>query len=333
MKNIFFRREGQIAPFMIAIIVVLIMALMITANIGKIGLTKTHTANAADAGALAGSTMYANTLNSLADTNTAMIAEFLSTEVAFLIPISICFRWIRYISYLAFIAAQTTQYVLAWNNAAEGYELGRSAALEFAFMNAGIDESKERSSGESYEAYLQRESNFGNWMKDKGYESGQYAWTDKTGKQNSFSVNLDAPDPPGLIPMPMILTGLYLDIIWAIPPPVCPGSIGAYMACEKAASSSLPGEIQITSTSTISCGAWMWNFRLYAVPIAWIAGITGDNPKLTVTTTRIESNADLGLREMKYGNILSSARAETKGGSVGPAPSPNYESYLISGGY
>ncbi|MCK9603361.1 MAG: pilus assembly protein TadG-related protein [Candidatus Omnitrophica bacterium] len=332
MKNIFYRREGQIAPLMIAVIVILIMAIMVTVNIGKVGLTKTHTANAADAGALAGSTMHANTLNSLADTNTAMIADYLSTEILFLLPLTICIRMMRYIAYLAFIAAQTTQYVLAWQNGADGYESARSAAYQFAFMNAGIDEAKPRLSGESYEAYLKRESNFGQWMKGEGYESGQYTWTDKNGKQNSFTVDVDAPDFPGLIPMPMVLTGLYLDIIWCIPPPVCPGAIGAYMACDAAASSSLLGEVKLLNTSTISCCAWMWNFRIYLVPIAWIAGIAKDNPQLTVTATRIEPNADLGLREMKYGSISSSAHSEAAGGSVGPGPSPSYDSYLIPGG-
>ena len=81
------------------------------------------------------------------------------------------------------------------------------------------------------------------------------------------------------------------------------------------------------------CGGWAWNFILYPVPIAFIANIIEDNPQITVTTTRVEPNIDLGLREMKYGTISSSAKAETTGGSVGPVPNPGYDSYLISGGY
>jgi len=338
MKNIFCRREGQIAPFMIAIIVVLIMALMVTVNIGKVGITKTHTANAADAGALAGSTMHANTLNSLADTNTAMIAEYLGTQVVFLVPIGICFAWARYIAYLAFVAAQTTQYILAWVNADKGYKEAENAAKQYAFMNAGIDESKERLSGESYEAYLERESRFGQWMNDKGYESGQYAWTNKTAKQNSFTVNVDAPGFPGLVPMPMVLMGLHFD--WAVECTnlgdcaICEGQQVAYKACHEGPWIKLPGEILLTPNSELSsCPSVAWNVIVYAVPIAWIAAIAEDNPRLTVATTRVEPNSDLGVWEMKYGAISSAANSESKGGSVGPLPNPSYESYLISGGY
>jgi len=334
MKSIFFRREGQIAPFMIAIIVVLIMALMVTANIGKIGLTKTRTANAADAAALAGSTMYANTLNSLADTNTAMIAEYLSAEISFLIPLPLCKEWVRYIAFLAFVASQTAQFALAWSNAAKGYESARSVALEFSFMNAGIDESKERLSGESYEAYLQRESSFGNWMKDKGYESGQYAWTDKTGKQNSFGVKVDAPNPPGLIPLPMILVGTYWHWIGACDPeegcePCVTDTLIFFECLTKARAN--PTTYVLSQTPT-TCFTFAWTLIAYPVPIAYIGGITEDNPRIAVTATRTEPNADLGIWQMKYGDISSDANAEAKGGAIGPVPDPSYESYLISGG-
>lgn len=373
MKNIFYRRDGQVAPFMIAIIVVLIMALMVTVNIGKVGFTKTNTANAADAGALAGSVMHANTLNSLADTNTAMIAEYLSTQAIFLVPAPICTEWVKFISYLAFVAAQTAQYILAWQNAEKGYEEARNSAKQFAFMNAGIDEPKPRLNGETYEAYLQRESRFGQWMKDKGYESGLYTWTDNQGQENSFRVDVTSPSFPGLIPMPGVLVGLYLDGPF-VPCfacfdccKICEGELNIYKGCLASIGADIldlgfKEEVEIfdgegcapcsamTSVksfggmihsnpltwilpSRATCGASVWNKAFYSVPIAFIAGIVSDNPELTVTTTRIEPNADLGLWQMQYGSISSQAKAKSSGGSVGPLPDPGYDSYLITGGY
>lgn len=338
MKSIFYRRDGQVAPFMIAIIVVLVMAIMVTTNIGKVGITKTHTANAADAGALAGSTTHSNTLNSLADTNTQMIADYLEMQVVFLIPFGICSAKFRYVSYLAFVVAQTTQFILAWVNADKGYKEAKSTAEQYAFMNSGIDEPKPRLDGETYEAYVQRESRFGQWMKDKGYESGYYSWTDNQGKENSFKVDVDSPDFPGLIPMPMVLMGLYFD--WAVPCTAhacayCMFQVSVFEACFAAGWLKLPGEMMLTNShiTCVASGSMAWNVIVYAVPIAWIAGISGDNPELTVTTTRVEPSADLGLWEMKYGAISSQAKAKSSGGSVGPIPNPGYESYLISGGY
>lgn len=61
--------KGQIAPFLIVIMVILLIAAMATINIGKVGLDKTYTANAADAGALAAASVMAMALNSVAEAN------------------------------------------------------------------------------------------------------------------------------------------------------------------------------------------------------------------------------------------------------------------------
>ena len=46
--------KGQVFPFVIAAIAILVMMAMITANLGKLAIFKTDVSNAADAGALAG---------------------------------------------------------------------------------------------------------------------------------------------------------------------------------------------------------------------------------------------------------------------------------------
>ena len=64
--------KGQLVPFFIAIIVVLVVAALVTVNIGKTSITKTETANACDAGALAGATAMANIFISLAEAKESM---------------------------------------------------------------------------------------------------------------------------------------------------------------------------------------------------------------------------------------------------------------------
>ncbi|MBL7081306.1 MAG: Tad domain-containing protein [Candidatus Omnitrophica bacterium] len=336
--SLIYKKKAQVAPLMIAIIVILIMAIMVTVNIGKISLTKTRTSNAADAGALAGSIMHSNVLNTLIDTNSAMIAEYLSIQVTFLIPDTVCNDWRKYVAYLAFVAAQTAQYVSASQAGNEGYEEARNAAKQLAFMNAGIDEAKPRQEGESYEAWLKRDSKFQQWMESDGYESGDYSWKDRQDKENSFKVEVNAPDSPGLIPMPMVLAGLYWDTIgvcgkWCLP---CITDLAKYYGC--LAKAQKPGTITMETYGCCSC--IIITIIGYIVPIAWIAGVTNDNPEISVTTTRIEPERDLGLWQMKYDQptkpgegISSQAKAKSSGGMVGPAPVGEYDSYLISGGY
>src|SRR3989338_120988 len=75
-----YNRKGQLAPFMIAVIVILLIAIMVTVNLGKISLTKTNTANAADAGALAGASTMANGLNAIGDISDEMLADFIAAQ-------------------------------------------------------------------------------------------------------------------------------------------------------------------------------------------------------------------------------------------------------------
>ena len=217
-------RKAQIAPFFIAIIVILLIAVMIAVNLGKISSNKTNTANAADAGALAGATVYDQTLNNLAFTNASMIAEYLAAQVLFLIPTTICKGTLRYASYIATSASLAAQYAAAWIAGVDGYQEARNTARQTAFNNAGVDEAKARQSGEAYEDWLKRDSKFSQWMNDEEYASDSsgsvaYSWNDNvkygqsgtTGGQNSVEVDVQGPDFPGLIPGPFVLVGIYHD--------------------------------------------------------------------------------------------------------------------------
>jgi hypothetical protein len=61
--------SGQIAPFLILIMVILLIAAVATINIGRVALDKTTSSNAADAGALAAASYLCRTLNLLAKLN------------------------------------------------------------------------------------------------------------------------------------------------------------------------------------------------------------------------------------------------------------------------
>lgn len=297
MSSLLYRRDGQVAPFMIAIIVVLIMAIMVTVNIGKVGITKTNTANAADAGALAGASTMANGLTSIGDLSDAMLADYLTAQATFIFC-QIC--WVGWVIYAAHVASQAALFAVAWSNGRQTCVGAKTAAKQLAFSNAGIDEAKPRNLGESYEDWLKRDSNFQSWMKNEGYESSnQYTWTEKQGKQNWVRVEVDGPADFILVPMP--------GVIW-------------FRAGLPA-----PPECELPCCCNCYCG-----------PLPTIAAImmaTNDQEHLVVTVTRFEPEADLGLWQMNYNQsggsgISSHSEAQAYGGMLIPFGA-DYDSKLV----
>jgi hypothetical protein len=77
LKNKFSGNEkGQFAPIFLVNLAILVMMTMVTVNLNKVALTKTDSSNAVDAGGLAAGSSMANTFNSLAASNAAMIAAY-----------------------------------------------------------------------------------------------------------------------------------------------------------------------------------------------------------------------------------------------------------------
>ncbi|MCF7916259.1 MAG: hypothetical protein K9L61_00585 [Candidatus Omnitrophica bacterium] len=68
--------KGQLAPFFIAFLVVLVIVTLVIVNVGKVSLVKTHSSNSADAGALAGGSSMALVFNGLCIANAQMIVQF-----------------------------------------------------------------------------------------------------------------------------------------------------------------------------------------------------------------------------------------------------------------
>src|SRR3989338_7865986 len=91
-KNKLRYEKGQLAPFFILILAVLIIMAMVTVNLSKVSFIKTDSSNAVDSGALAGGSVMANVFNGVASSNSAMEAsywEFYATiSVSFVIALA-----------------------------------------------------------------------------------------------------------------------------------------------------------------------------------------------------------------------------------------------------
>lgn len=72
-KNKFNYEKGQLAPVFIIVLVILLIMIFFTVNLGKVMLTKTGAANGSDAGAIAGGAALANTFNRIAVKNKEML--------------------------------------------------------------------------------------------------------------------------------------------------------------------------------------------------------------------------------------------------------------------
>jgi hypothetical protein len=68
--------KGQLAPFFILMLVILIVMVLVTVNLSKVAFIKTDASNSVDAGALAAGSVMANTFNSVAKANSTMEATY-----------------------------------------------------------------------------------------------------------------------------------------------------------------------------------------------------------------------------------------------------------------
>lgn len=311
LKNNYVKRRaqgGQIAPFLIAVIVILITAIMVAVNLGKIALNKTTTANAADAGALAGASTMANALNSLKDMSTDTFMATTTTQAILGICLLECTDAI--VSWIATITANWAWFAyIELKVVPDSLEQAETAAKQLAFSNAGIDETKARQSGETYEDWLKRDSRFSQWMTDENYTSEDtYEWFDSDTKygqesksssqrRNAVTVSVDMPNWTAF---PLSMPLFYLA--WECVGPWC---CGPFECC--------------------NCYG--------AAAIAWgLSVVTGAEDPIKVRVSQVEPENNLGLWTMRYSkqgqdNITSSAEAQAYGGSVLPHGS-DYDSRL-----
>ncbi len=133
--------RGQLFPYLIAILVAVLTVAMITVNLGQLGIFRTDTSNAADAGALAAASTLSSYLLGIGFQSDQMCGIMLVAVVV--IILAICTVIGIPAAVAAYIALTIKQYVtyfkamedgkMAWSNA-------KKAALQYALQNAGIDE-------------------------------------------------------------------------------------------------------------------------------------------------------------------------------------------------
>lgn len=308
MRKQLFLQRGQIAPLLIAIIVILLIAIMVTVNIGKLSLLKTGVSNAADAGALAGASAMATGLShgmgNIGFYSDSMLADFASTQITLFTCPNCVTAWVVY---GAHVASQIALYALAASRAGDVLDEAEIAAKQMAFSNAGIDEAKQKQDGEAYEDYLKRKGPFEEWMEDKRYEDeNTYSWEEslkygqtsatQSDKTNSVTVSVDTPSWT-VIPLPGIIA-----VLGKSPCPIKP------ICC---------------------CNCWC----MIGVATTWgLASVSGGEDPIRVEVTRVKPGTNLGLWKTNYkttsgGNITSSAEAHAYGGSVLPA-GDDYDSEL-----
>lgn len=124
---------------MIAIICIMIILIMITVNLGQIGIFRTDVSDAADAGALAGASVLSGTLLGLGLKSDMMCGE--STVCLITATVACCWNaWTGIAILISSFISQLCACFEAMEDASMGWTNAKKTALQYAFNNAGIDE-------------------------------------------------------------------------------------------------------------------------------------------------------------------------------------------------
>ena len=145
--------SGQIFPFMIAILCVLVVLIMITVNIGQVAIMKTDVSNAADAASLAGVSVLSNSLVGFGLKSDAMCGYGLAAIiVAFLLELLPFVGWVCVLATLiALSITQIMSYIELMGNGIMAWSNAKKTAIQYAFNNIGVDEPRL-----TYQQYLNK---------------------------------------------------------------------------------------------------------------------------------------------------------------------------------
>lgn len=180
-----YKIKGQVFPFLIALICVVIILIMITVNIGQIGIFKTDVSNAADAGALAGASALSATLLSLGLKSDMIFGQNLIILVFVIVLLTtgvLCPLAIMLWTALVLITWIDLAY--ARGDARMGWTSAKRTALQYAFNNAGVDEPKPTFEGFLNNAYgisprdvsaSQLQAYYDEYLKGESANSRRYA--------------------------------------------------------------------------------------------------------------------------------------------------------------
>lgn len=230
-------KRGQIFPFLVMVIIIMLVLVMAFINTSQVNLRELYTMNAADAGAMAGAAQIATAANAIADINVnQMLPQYLTDLGSFgatkpLDPISVWGTFVAYHSVaenaiLTFYAAMITGY--------KGVQQGGGTAISTALQNIPIEEAQQRATlpvvGEvilpsPLQAELDRQLD--SIYTDDSNVAFEYTWhqhsfnlTDQVpvfGERVRIDVNKPSSNALELSPLPMSL--LMAD--WALWIPPC----------------------------------------------------------------------------------------------------------------
>jgi hypothetical protein len=137
-------KNGQVFPFLISLLCVLIIMIMITVNLGQIGVFKTDVSNAADSAALAGASVLSGTLLGLGLRSDVMAGKGIISFIAGVIALCTLNTPQRFITSIAIwvshLVSGISEFLMAFSDAKMGWTNAKQAALQYAFQNVGIDE-------------------------------------------------------------------------------------------------------------------------------------------------------------------------------------------------
>ncbi|TRZ95616.1 hypothetical protein D4R78_03050 [bacterium] len=133
--------KAQTFPFLIAILCVVLIMVMITVNLGQLGVYKTDVSVAADAGALAGASALSSTLLGVGLASESMCGFFyVELIVAILCAATIIGIIVAIIILIAMVIKNLIDYFEACGNARMGVYAAKRTAMQYAFQNMTIDE-------------------------------------------------------------------------------------------------------------------------------------------------------------------------------------------------
>lgn len=236
------KNKGQVFPLLVTITVILIIAALISANLGKVSLDRLYCMNGADAGAVAGAADYTMGYNKAPKPDMAMVITWVAIQVFLAIPMV-----------LPCIGPRGTFAAVAktFNDIMYNYvkfvvlEYSKSAprdAYYYAFINAGIDDRTKADGtdrpgpGVTWNSWINQKSRFGDWLnhisRDENWADPSshtyytYLWGDGSGRSVTVYVSSSGIEQLRYKTMPLI--GLY----WFFIPPIIPwwhGNIKAWI--------------------------------------------------------------------------------------------------------
>jgi|GEM_PF-4215016 len=225
--------KGQIAPIMILVLVILIIMAVVTVNIYKVAMDKTNSANAVDAGAIAGGSMMATVYNAQAAANSDLAAKYrefalelaglsLAAVAAAYLASGACSAWTcgpelpccpspgcalgwkvstgamtaAAMSAGIFFFAQYMAYINMRKQAGEGRQQAMELAYRYAFYNSGIG-SKLISGLPPTEDKRGDDNNYSatysKFIDSKDVTTGKYDWIDGQGRRHQAQINVTTP--------------------------------------------------------------------------------------------------------------------------------------------